>query len=94
MKWAICGGSGFSLRRQRSEGAILQEQVGGQLQDVAVSRHFLGKTGRGAHKQHPYSFLQVDVAPGPTLKFRLKPQIAAYHQRQWKYYTSELADSP
>jgi hypothetical protein len=60
------------------------------LQDVAVSHQFLGKTGRGAHKQHAYSFLQVDVLPGQTLKFRLNPQVAAYHQLQWQYYTSDL----
>jgi Calcineurin-like phosphoesterase len=89
MKWVICGGSGFSLRRQRPEGAVLQESIGGQLRDVAVSGQFLGKTGRGSHKHHAYSFLQVDVEPGSTLKFSLKPQVAAYHQRQWQYYTSE-----
>jgi hypothetical protein len=92
IKWAICGGSGFSLRRQRAEGNVLQERIGGQLQDVAVSHQFIGKTGRGANKQYPYSFLQVDVLPGKTLAFRLRPQIAEYHQLQWKYYTSELAD--
>jgi Calcineurin-like phosphoesterase len=92
IKWVICGGSGFSLRRQRSEGIFLQERVDGQLQDVAVSHQFLGKTGRGANKHHAYSFLQVDVLPGQPLKFCLKPQVAAYHQRQWEYYTSELDD--
>jgi Calcineurin-like phosphoesterase len=90
IKWVICGGSGFSLRRQRSEGNILQERIDGQLQDVAVSHQFIGKTGRGENKQHPYSFLQVDVLPGHVLKFRLKPQVAEYHHLQWKYYTSEL----
>ena len=89
IKWAICGGSGFSLRRQRSEGNILQERVGGKLQDVALSHQFLGKTGRGAYKYHAYSFLQVDVLPGKTLKFSLKPQVAEYHQKRWRYYTSE-----
>ncbi|WP_310485032.1 metallophosphoesterase [Chamaesiphon sp. VAR_48_metabat_403] len=90
MKWAICGGSGFSLRRQRTEGNILQERVGGKLQDVAVSHQFLGKTGRGANKYHAYSCLQVDVLPGRTLKFQLKPQVAEYHQLQWRYYASKL----
>jgi 3',5'-cyclic AMP phosphodiesterase CpdA len=92
MKWAICGGSGFSLRRQRTEGNILQARVGGKLQDVAVSHQFLGKTGRGANKYHAYSCLQVDILPGQTLKFQLKPQVAEYHQLQWKYYTSKLTD--
>jgi 3',5'-cyclic AMP phosphodiesterase CpdA len=85
MKWVICGGSGFSLRRQRSEGNIIQERSGGKLLDVAVSHQFLGKTGRGASKRHAYSFLQVDVAPGRTLKFSLKPRVAEYHQLQWNY---------
>lgn len=90
IKWVICGGSGFSLRRQRQEGNVIQERIDGRLQDVAISHQFLGKTGRGADKKHAYSFLQVDVLPGETLKFSLKPQVAAYHQHQWQYYTSEL----
>lgn len=90
IKWAICGGSGFSLRRQRVEGNVLQERMGGKLQDVALSHQFLGKTGRRAHKYHAYSFLQVDVLPGKTLKFNLKPQVAEYHQKKWRYYTSDL----
>jgi Calcineurin-like phosphoesterase len=90
IKWVICGGSGFSLRRQRSEGSVLQERIDGKLQDVAVSHQFLGKTGRGAQKTHAYSFLQVDVLPGENLKFRLTPQVAEYHQLQWQYYPSEL----
>ncbi len=87
IQWVICGGSGFSLRRQRSEGAILQEQINGQLQDVAVSHQFIGKTGRGTEKRRAYSFLEVDIAPGRELKFRLKPHVAEYYQREWKYYT-------
>ncbi len=94
IKWVVCGGSGFSLRRQREEGNILQERIDGKLQDVAVSHQFIGKTGRGAAKKHPYSFLQVDVLPGQDLKFRLKPQVAEYHQHQWQCYTSELDDAP
>jgi Calcineurin-like phosphoesterase len=90
IKWVVCGGSGFSLRRQRTEGSILQERIDGKLQDVAVSHQFIGKTGQGGDKHHPYSFLQVDVLPGQTLQFRLKPQIAEYHQLRWKSYTSAL----
>jgi Calcineurin-like phosphoesterase len=94
IKWVICGGSGFSLRRQRVEGNVLQERINGQLRDVAVSHQFIGKTGRGSHKKHAYSFLQVDVLPGRDLKFRLQPQVAEYHHKQWQYYPSELDDSP
>ncbi|WP_373543185.1 metallophosphoesterase [Chamaesiphon sp.] len=94
IKWVVCGGSGFSLRRQREEGNILQERIDGKLQDVAASHQFIGKTGRGAYKKHPYSFLQVDVLPGQDLKFKLKPQVAEYHQHQWQYYTSDLEDAP
>ncbi len=87
MKWVICGGSGFSLRRQRAEGNILQEQIGEKLRDVAISHQFIGKTGSGKHKYHPYSCLQVKVAPGNPLQFTLKPQVAEYHHREWKYYS-------
>jgi 3',5'-cyclic AMP phosphodiesterase CpdA len=87
MKWVVCGGSGFSLRRQRAEGAILQEEVDGKLQNVAVSHQFIGKTGRGSNTYHPYSFLHVDVAPGRELKFTLTPQVAEYHHKQWQYYS-------
>jgi Calcineurin-like phosphoesterase len=90
IKWVICGGSGFSLRRQRTEGNIIQERLDGKLQDVAVSHQFIGKTGRGSQKRHAYSCLQVDVLPGRDLKFRLKPQVAEYHQHQWQYYTNDV----
>jgi hypothetical protein len=93
IKWVVCGGSGFSLRRQRQEGNILQESIDGKLQDVAVSHQFIGKTGRKGDKRHAYSFLQVDVLPGRDLKFNLKPQVAEYHQHQWQYYTSNLGDA-
>ena len=88
IKWVICGGSGFSLRRQRTEGNVLQESIDGKLRDVAISHQFIGKTGRGANKYHPYSFVRVGVAPGKQLKLTIDPLVAEYHQRQWKYYSS------
>lgn len=90
-QWVICGGSGFSLRRQRREGNLLQEAVGQELRDVAISRCFLGKSGQGLNKKRAYSCLEVEILAGESLDFRLKPHIAEYHQKQWSTYAVDLA---
>ncbi len=63
MKLVVCGGSGFSLRRQRAEGAILQEEVEGKLHNVAVSHQFIGKTGREATPLTPTHFYRWMLPP-------------------------------
>ncbi len=74
--WVICGGSGYSLRRQRSEGSLLRERVDGADREVARSELFVGRSGRGSFLRRPYSALRVDVAEGRPLRLRLTPLLA------------------
>jgi hypothetical protein len=75
--WLICGGSGYSLRRQRAEGPTLTERRGGQQeQKVAQCHLFVGREGRGAQKRRPYSFLRIDVQAGEPLKFLVRPYVS------------------
>jgi hypothetical protein len=87
--WIVCGGSGFSLRRQRKEGRELWETVeidGKQEQRlVAHSQLFVGRQGHGLDKRRPYSGLRVDVLPGTPPKFVIRPQVAERYHRQWLY---------
>ncbi|MBD2516492.1 metallophosphoesterase [Nostoc sp. FACHB-973] len=77
--WLVCGGSGFSLRRQRIEGADLMEE--NKL--VARSHLFIGRNGHGSHKRRPYSSLRIDVKGEGHPKFIVRPLVAEWYQRQW-----------
>jgi len=86
--WIVCGGSGFSLRRQRVEGPDLTETfttAKGQQQNrlVARSHLFIGRNGLGSQKRRPYSCLRVDVKSGSPPKFIIRPIVAEWYQRQW-----------
>lgn len=84
--WVVCGGSGYSLRRQRQEGTELFEEWEGEkgkLHSVANSRLFVGRTGQGIHKRRPYSFLRIDVKDGTPPKFILRVYIAERYRNQW-----------
>jgi predicted phosphodiesterase len=87
LNWIVCGGSGFSLRRQRSEGPELTETFeaaeGGHTRKVAQSLLFVGRNGYGSHKRRPYSFLRIDVKDGRPPKFIVRTYIAERFQRQW-----------
>ncbi len=87
LNWVVCGGSGFSLRRQREEGPdvtenFLNEQTEEQ-RVVARSHLFLGRNGHGSKKRRPYSFLRVDVKEGCPPKFVLRPYVAERFQHEW-----------
>ncbi|MFE4105120.1 metallophosphoesterase family protein [Almyronema epifaneia] len=87
LNWVVCGGSGYSLRRQRPEGAVLTEILADdQPQIVAKSHCFAGRNGHGSQKRHPFSFLRVDVQAGQPVKIILRPFIVERHHRQWKEY--------
>ncbi|MEH2151906.1 metallophosphoesterase family protein [Nostoc sp.] len=77
--WIVCGGSGFSLRRQRIEGADLMEE--NKL--VARSHLFIGRNGQGFQKRRPYSGLRIDVKGDGQPKFIVRPLIAEWYQQQW-----------
>ena len=93
LNWIVCGGSGYSLRRQRSEGVELMEQIGDTEGDdtrlVAKSLLFLGRTGHASKKRRPYSFLRIDVQDGRPPKFKVRPLIAERFQRQWSHHNIE-----
>ncbi|MCT0225357.1 metallophosphoesterase [Synechococcus sp. CS-1328] len=84
--WAICGGSGYSLRRQRPEGPELLEGPPGSERVVARSRLFLGRCGRGSSLRRSYSALRVDVAAGIPLKLTLTPLVAEKAEGKWRPY--------
>ncbi len=84
--WAICGGSGYSLRRQRREGSELLEGPRGAERVVARSRLFLGRSGRGSALRRAYSALRVDVAAGTPLKLTLTPLVAEKAEGEWRPY--------
>ncbi|MEH1858651.1 MAG: metallophosphoesterase [Nostoc sp.] len=81
--WIVCGGSGFSLRRQRIEGANLMETFGNENRLVARSHLFIGRNGQGFQKRRPYSGLRIDVKGDGQPKFIVRPLVAEWHQRQW-----------
>jgi hypothetical protein len=87
LNWIVCGGSGFSLRRQRTEGPELTETFGGTeggyTHQVARSLLFVGRNGQGLQKRRPYSFLRIDVQDGRPPKFIIRPFIAERFQRKW-----------
>ncbi len=84
LNWIVCGGSGFSLRRQRSEGADLTESFGdSQNRLVARSLLFVGRNGHNIYKRRPYSFLRIDVRDGYPPKFTITPIIAERYRKQW-----------
>ena len=87
INWLVCGGSGFSLRRQREEGADVMEFFGqsgnGEERLVARSKLFVGRSGQGAHRRRPYSFLRIDVQAGTPPTFVVRPHVAERFQKQW-----------
>lgn len=85
INWIICGGSGYSLRRQRSEGPDLKEDaLNGNSNLVAQSQLFLGKNGYGKPKDRPYSALKIQVQDGHIPKFIIQPLIAERFETQWR----------
>ncbi len=81
--WVVCGGSGFSLRRQREEGPLLKEYG----QPVAESHLFLGRDGYNSRRSRPYSALRVDVSYAGNRdvpQFTLRPLIAERYHGSWQ----------
>jgi hypothetical protein len=90
LNWIICGGSGYSLRRQREEGSdLLEENTDGRnTRLVARSHLFIGRNGEGYKKRRPYSFLRIDVKEGTPPRFVIRPHIVERFHGQWS--NSEL----
>jgi 3',5'-cyclic AMP phosphodiesterase CpdA len=87
--WLICGGSGYSLRRQRREGPLLHETIDGSERLVACSRLFVGRSGQGSSLRRRYSGLRIDVAGGESLRLSLTPLLAEKVNGVWRHDTLE-----
>ncbi|AFY42489.1 metallophosphoesterase [Nostoc sp. PCC 7107] len=85
MNWIVCGGSGFSLRRQRTEGADLVERD----KLIARSHLFVGRNGHGSAKRRPYSCLRIDVTGENHPRFIVRPLVAEWYQQEWHNYQIE-----
>ena len=82
--WLVCGGSGFSLRRQRREGNQLQEMLDGQSSVVAESKLFVGRSGQGREKRRPYSFLRISVTGNESAPiYNIHPQVVERRNGNW-----------
>lgn len=84
----VCGGSGYSLRRQRPEGSDLTEVIEGREWLVAQSHLFIGRQGHGSHKRRPYSGLKIDVDTtrsglDQAPRFRMQPLVTEKYQHHW-----------
>lgn len=85
LNWVICGGSGFSLRRQRSEGPVLTEKLNGETERIVARSHlYIGRSGQGSQKHRPYSGLRIDIKAGTPPKVILQPLVAERFQHQWQ----------
>ncbi|MEO0457851.1 MAG: metallophosphoesterase [Cyanobacteria bacterium P01_A01_bin.114] len=80
----VCGGSGFSLRRQRTEGSTLTETIDGREREVARSHQFIGRNGHGSQKRRPYSGLKIEVQPGSPPRFTVRPYVVEKYQHRWQ----------
>ncbi len=89
LNWIVCGGSGYSLRRQRPEGSELTESFqtaeGDRSRVIARSQLFVGRSGQGSHRRRPYSALRIDVKDGRPPKFIVQPLVAERYQQKWSY---------
>jgi 3',5'-cyclic AMP phosphodiesterase CpdA len=87
INWIVCGGSGYSLRRQRAEGPELMETVrnngSDRIHKVAQSLLYIGRHGHGSKKRRPYSFIRIDVKSGCPPKFVVRPFIVERLGRHW-----------
>ena len=79
----VCGGSGYSLRRQREEGVNILEEIDGKPQRVATSHLFIGRQGYGSQKRRPYSGLRINVQQGNPPKFIVQPIVVEKFQSKW-----------
>lgn len=95
INWLICGGGGYSVRRQKSENnrmsipnfAIAETQKG-ETRQVARSHLFLGCKGHGIYQKKLYSCLRIDVLEGNPPKFRVHPLVAEQAYQNWYHYQS------
>lgn len=84
--FVVCGGSGYSLRRQRVEGPELTGRVGNHEELIAKSHLYLGRSGKGSTLKRPYSGLRIEVSSGDPVKFSVIPIVAEKVSGKWQRY--------
>jgi hypothetical protein len=89
--WIICGGSGYSLRRQRREGEALSERLDGQGGVIARSTLFVGRQGHGQQLRRPYSALRIDLSEGSPLALKGTLLIAEKGRGRWCEQTMDFS---
>nr|WP_316964353.1 hypothetical protein [Acaryochloris sp. CCMEE 5410] len=93
LNWVICGGSGFSLRRQRLEGPELTEKQEGETERIVARSHlYIGRSGQGSQKHRSYSGLRIDIKAGTPPKIILQPLVAERFQHQWQTHVLDAID--
>lgn len=80
----VCGGSGYSLRRQRENGPDIFEIVDGKSQKVATSHLFIGRDGKGTQQRHPFSCVRINVKAGNRPKFVVQPIVVEKKDHKWQ----------
>jgi 3',5'-cyclic AMP phosphodiesterase CpdA len=80
----VCGGSGYSLRRQRREGPVLHEEIDPGGAEVARSALFLGRIGHGRALRRPYSAVRIDVGGGRPLRLEGRALVAEKAGGRWQ----------
>ncbi len=88
LDWVVCGGSGMSLRSQRSGGADITEMMrtrgNGFIKRVARSQMFVGKERDQGRSRLRHSFVRVDVQVAGGVKLVLRPFVVEQVQQQWQ----------
>ena len=86
--WVVCGGSGASVRRQRSGEADILENIfqrgRRQAKVVARSQLFVGRRCRQPHEQSSHSFIRVDVNPYHAQKITVSPFVVTKANGNWR----------
>ena len=96
LNWLVCGGSGFSLRRQRQSGKDILETL--TVEDrqvtevVARSQLYAGVHGHLAKAQRFHSFVQIEVHPNVQSGLVVRPFVVVNGRTGWQ--TKALAEIP
>jgi 3',5'-cyclic AMP phosphodiesterase CpdA len=90
--FVVCGGSGYSLRRQRAEGPELTGPVGDRETMIAKSHLFIGRSGKGSTLKRPYSGVRIEVNQGTPLKLSVIPIVAEKCDGIWQRYTLDAIE--
>lgn len=88
LNWIVCGGSGDSIRRQRSGGSELLEKLVYQGRPhpeiVAKSLCYAGVEGDRQSRQYSHSLLRIDIDPLAACPIKITPILLRQTGHQWQ----------